>query len=282
MIMPCQPRRNLPAAIDLPPEAHLETRALADPAQIDAVLEPFLVSSNAGQLRNPGALALYLDGLISDETKQCVTPPIYWADPSRSTDSGFARYRDPILPSAELSWIRVHSTLLGRAFSLSYSKRSEEVKPAEKEEFEELWQVIQSVFMRALFAAGNNRDADTGARYAAGILILTCSQTLAADGGVRGRGKQWTWYNNAPIQPNEEWGWSDLCKAVFETKNLPRDNTNFHQLLTHFTEQMQAGVKIEPPEFVQQEVLDVWDMARKHLSQDRADLSSEELSYRFQ
>lgn len=30
---------------------------------------------------------------------------------------------------------------------------------------------------------------------------------------------------------------------------------------------MREGIKPEAPEFVQQDVLDVWDMARKHLGQ---------------
>lgn len=61
---------------------------------------------------------------------------------------------------------------------------------------------------------GDNRDADIGVEYTAGILILACSKTLAADGSVRGRGKQWMWYNNAPIEPDKEWNWDDLRKAA--------------------------------------------------------------------
>ena len=61
------------------------------------------------------------------------------------------------------------------------------------------------MFVKAVFAAGDNRDADMGVKHTAGILILAYLKTLAADGGLRGRGKQWMWYNNTPIQPDKEW-----------------------------------------------------------------------------
>ena len=55
------PQRYISRAIDLRPEAHLETEALTDSAEIDSYLEPFLVSTNANQSRIPAALALRID-----------------------------------------------------------------------------------------------------------------------------------------------------------------------------------------------------------------------------
>jgi hypothetical protein len=103
--------------------------------------------------------------------------------------------------------------------------------------------------------------------YAAGIPIMTCSETLEMNGTVDGKG-EWIWYSNIMQEPEVSWNWEDFKQAMMETESLPRDKTNWV-----YTEAQRQSIK--PNIYVPEEVLNVFDKAREHLRDNHPALDSE-------
>jgi hypothetical protein len=165
--------------------------------------------------------------------------------------------------------------LLGRAFALAHPPSPQDSPSPDPggREIDALWAAMQDVFIKGLFT----EDPEIGAWYAAGILVLTCSETMrkkeAGGGGIDGKGKDWLWYNNEIQEKDVQWGWRDLEEAVLETESLPRDRTG-HQL-------SMKQMKMRRLNYVPQEVLVVFDRARGHLRSESADLTSSEIARLF-
>jgi hypothetical protein len=76
---------------------------------------------------------------------------------------------------------------LGRAFVLSHLPSPGNPTLSIGSEIQELWAVMQDIFITGLFTS----DPEIGAWYAAGILVLACSETLKTRDVVDGKGKDW-------------------------------------------------------------------------------------------
>ena len=146
-----------------------------------------------------------------------------------------------------------------------------EETPAEAltKECEELWKVIQDVFIKGLFS----EDPEVGAWYAAGILILTCSDALQKQ-GIMGKGKGWFFCDNKLDKPDATWSWNDLRQAVLATEHLPRDMTR-----TGYTDEEYRTRKNLV--YVPEEVLHVFDLARKNLHAHNPDWNSYDIARAF-
>lgn len=237
-------RNNAPLAIALPTASSVCASALANPRDIDNLVLTHLQEVSSNQNQRPLSLAKHLSGLLGPEVTRCVTPPLLWGgDPSWSK----AQYRACL----------VHATVLGQAFSLSHLPSPNDPTLYLGYEIEELWAIMQDIFVKGLFTS----DPEVGAWFAAGILILTCSDTLKTSGVIDGKGKDWVWYSGKLGEPDVKWGWEDLKKAVMETESLPRDRTRWD-----YTKAQRQSIK--PEIYVPEEVLYVFDKAREHLSND--------------
>lgn len=224
----------IPPAITFP-EKTLTRTALANPSSIDDLLTTHLFTS--APTIPIDTFAAYLSDLLAATTHIINgTPPIHWANPSdydKEDDFLTRRYRDPTLTPTDLFTIRTHATLLGRAIALSYAHSNSQPKRVEPE----LWHIAESLFHRALFVGGGNRDADPGVRYATAIVILSCGETLARDATIEGQGKGWCLWGGPFEEPDAVWGWEDVRAGIFATEELPRTNTDFRVMLVRFWEE---------------------------------------------
>ncbi|KAI9703743.1 MAG: hypothetical protein M1836_007513 [Candelina mexicana] len=241
--------------------------AVSKPADIDSLLPSYLALDTAQPSVTPAVealghstLASHLSELLFPDTSSCTTPPIFWVAPA-----------DAELPE-------------GRALALTHSLTNADPSSNSQNEknFAELWEVAQSVFIKALFSP---KHQESGSRYAAGILILTCTTALRdRKGGLKGKGKHWVWYNDEIAEPDVEWSWNDLKQAILDTeKSVPRNNTDFNALVRLRDKQAEGPNRLEwgsndqPPEYVSKEAVEMLQLAREHLISERDDLTSEEM-----
>ncbi len=278
---------NLPKENSSPFKPLIEA-AVANPANIDSLLPPYLALDTTQPSVTPAAkvmghstLASHLSELLEPNISQSTTPPIFWVAPasmefSPGTNPHLYSW-DPLEWFTPLYWnsLRADATLLGRALTLAHSLYFTDADPDSTSKYEkrftELWGVAESIFLKALFSF---RHQEPAARYAAGVLILTCSAALRDhNGGVKSKGKGWSCWCKYLQEPEVKWGWKDIEQAIQKTEqSVPQNNTDFSAVVRLRDEQNEGPNRLEwasenqPPEYVPKEVVSILQSAREHLS----------------
>lgn len=278
-----------------PPKDKLSLAALAQPHDLESLL--------TSQLYDP-ELPKSLKGLLDDMTNRCGTPEM----PNCP--------RDPGRPSNYYRVCLVTATLLGRAFALvngpnvSTSTASEALSHAARlpvelrdqihaehlkrlAQRERLWKVIEDIFGKAYFSP--HCEPEPGARYAAGVVLLTAGEGLRTWPYLDGHGKHWIpWMCHfAKDEGREErWTMSEVLRLVEETEKWPRDRTDGFDCWRkldawELTDEDEAlGRKsvfdvLDSFWHYPQELLDLYDVVRVHLKEQRRDLTSKEVMELF-
>lgn len=236
------------------------------PKSIDALLRPQLSSAE---------LPSQLSALIKDYVSTQTTP---------------AASRDgiPSRPRWYYANCAIFGMLFGRAFTLlstptrppktlsdpahfPFSKLPAELRLQIYEHYKEdlarrqvLWNVMCDVFLKGLWSGG---DAEEGARYVTGIIMLTSGHAMSlAAPLLRGRGRRYLWWEDRVAGLEHTWGWDQLRQAIFDTQGLPRDLYDSPAPNTMY---------------VSREVLEAFDLAREHLRTDERDWTPPEIEARL-
>lgn len=233
-----------------------------------------------------------LDDLLEEFTNRGGTPEIpNWP-------------RDPGRPSNYYRVCLVLATLVGRAFALLNHQPNDDANPGQAldrasqlppeigiqihaeyvrsiVQRERLWKVIADVFARALFS---QVEPEPGARFAAGVLVLTCGQAIRGWHALDGKGKEWVPWVGHYEKRDARWRWSDVERETMATAQLPRGNTNggdCWRRISHPEEGLGYRDDHLSYRHVGQEVLDVFDAARVHLTEAEDDWTSTEVMGQF-
>ncbi|KAF2009692.1 hypothetical protein BU24DRAFT_428583 [Aaosphaeria arxii CBS 175.79] len=275
-------RRLYPAK---PHSQPLFQAARENPGKIDDILRPYIHDEEL-----PSDLAVYL----LEYTNIQVTPSLF-GDQS------------PDRPRWYYANCLIFGMVLGRAYKLlstptrppnSLSNPSDfpfsrlpaelrlhiyEYVKADSIQRKRLWDVMSSVFIKALWSG---RDPEEGARYIAGILIVTCGISLShASTFLLGQGSNWVWWDNKFSQPEHTWTWQDLETGILATADLPRSNTSMDAVWDKWRQLQNLEANethtVPWPEYVSGNTLAVLDLARAHLRAGERDWTPPELVAKF-
>ena len=140
-------------------------------------------------------LAEKISDTVRDATSRAVTP-----DDSRDRSLSKRYYRT----------VSVQTTILARAFALSESFRGP------------LWSVIEDILIKGLFSGDHQ---EPGAFIALAALMLGAGKEIKEymDGGKKGQGKAWLWYDDVRTEAEAKWEWKDVVEAF---KHQPGQGMN--------------------------------------------------------
>lgn len=118
--------------------------------------------------------------------------------------------RDRSLSKEYYYTVSVQMTILARAFALSESFRGP------------LWPVIEDILVKGLFSGDGQ---EPGSFVALAALMLGTGKEIKEymDGGKKGQGKFWSWYDNVRTEAEEMWEWKDVVEAF---KHQPGQEMN--------------------------------------------------------
>lgn len=212
-----------------PPKDKLSLAALAHPGDLETLI--------ATQLYDP-TLSKTLKELLDEMTNRCSTPEM----PNCPHDPG--------RPSNYYRVCLVTASLLGRALALVNESNADASTatgalshagrlPVElrdqihaqrlkqNAQRERLWKVIEDIFGKAFFSP--DCEPEPGARYAAGVILLTAGEGLRSWPYLDGHGKDWVpWMGHFAEKQGTEARWTiaDVLRVVEETEKWPRDRTD--------------------------------------------------------
>ncbi|KAJ4299063.1 hypothetical protein N0V90_004307 [Kalmusia sp. IMI 367209] len=121
------------------------------------------------------------------------------------------------------------------------------------------WAVMTRMFVKALWSG---RDPEEGARFTAGIVMLTSGHAMSSCAPLlQGRGARYVWWEDAIKELDHVWTFHDLRSALLATKRLPRNNTDFlHVFMTDPSSTTNPYDRLS--DYVSNEVLEALDLAR--------------------
>ncbi|KAK5000291.1 hypothetical protein LTR66_000823 [Elasticomyces elasticus] len=266
-----------------PPTDDLSLSALARPSELENVLRPILYDPEL-----PAKLSKFMDMF----TNRMSTPeiPYHTYDPGR--------------PSNYFRVCLVYATLIGRAYALTVNCWSDDHESSEAldragalppelrisvhEAYlhhlarrEPFWRLIADILAKALFST---IEPEPGARYAAGIILLTAGQAIKATPFLDAHGKEWIPWISEYDSADVRWTWREVEDALVKTADLPRNNTNSSDCFERALHYEGPGIveeNLHDSMYISHEMLDVLDAARAHIKEGRDDLSSAEVMERF-
>lgn len=272
------PSLDLESYTFIPPTDTLSVSAQAQPSDLEVLLKPILYTPDL-----KGRLA----ELVDDFTNRGGTPEI----------PGWPR--DPGRPLNYYRTCLINATAVGRGFSLLCAGAVPEPKasatldhagslPSELlleihenylhnlEQRTRIWDLVSDILAKGLFSS---IEPEPGARYAAGIILLTAGRAIKGWQCLDAKVKDWVPWMGHYHQSNATWRWKDMVEALMQTEQLPRQNTHGGQCFRRIQE-------VEDPfdakyRHVSAELLGVLDLAREHIREGRQDLTSKEVMALF-
>lgn len=246
------------------------------PNDIDAHLRPYLFSHQ---------LPAELETLMKEYVSTLATPGFY---------DGGLRSR----PRWFYANCAVFAMLLGRAFTLlstpvrpppsldsprdfPFAKLPMELRLMIYEQYkadltqrQRYWDVMTRIFVKALWSG---RDPEEGSRFVTGIIMLTSGHAMSQCAGLlRGRGARYVWWDDSIRDLDHVWTFRDLRAALLETKELPRDNSDYtHVCMTECSSTTNPYERMT--DYVSREVLEVLDLAREHVEASERDRTPPEI-----
>ena len=253
----------------------LVQKAYRDPRSIERILgEELLVPD----------LALRLGREAEDLVSETITPSIKGAPPTR-TATFFAScfIMGTLLGQAyRLLAVPSHGDLdLTDAMVLPLARLPQELRDQiygyyleVEQQRARVWDAIQVIYMKALI---DGLDPEPGGHYVAAMITLSCGKALSQTPNLQGRGRRWLWYSERCAEPHHVWDWTELKEALLETSKLPRNNTDYKQVLDRYD----YKTATLDDQYVSKENLDALDAARAHVIEGADDWSAAAMADRF-
>lgn len=157
----------------------------------------------------------FLRSTLDSKVSRAGTQELYYsADPSRPA----AYYRECTSSALHLTELYKLACVDSTGDDDATSRDSEATRQHLQDLRTGLWTLLIDVFIKAFFSGP---DPEAGARYVAGVLLLSCGRLLRrqlAAGKIVGRGWDHNCWAGGIQEPDREWGWVELRGAVMATK----------------------------------------------------------------